>query len=190
MFSIGAAFAGVLIWIDDPSMKDLTWRWLLVVGAIPAAIVLPIAYFLLYDSPFFLAMRHENAKAREILDSLRRWNGNPDVPTHYAHPQETLTPFKEKTLGTDSNELYENLAIVFGRRLVYTTLVMCYTEFVINFSYYGGMYAFAQVMPALKTWMSPAVSLIVSSFAEIPAYALSILVGMYMFRKSSMILTT
>jgi len=189
MFVVEAVYAGYLIWVNDPSMKDLDWRWLLVVGAIPAAIAFLIAYFFLYESPFFLAMRHENDKAREVLDSLRILNGNPEVPTHYDPPLQTRTPSKETTLATHSNEIWDDLKIMFGRRLIYTTCVTCFTEFVINFEYYGSMYAFAQVLPALNMWLSPAVSLILSLLAEVPAYVLCIFAGMYMERKTAMILT-
>merc|ERR1719213_1118286 len=99
MFVVGAVYAGFLIWVDDPSMKDMNWRWLFMVGAAPAAIIFFLAYFFLYESPFFLAMRHENDKAREVLDTMRKLNGNPEVPTHYEHPPEkTLTPAKETTV--------------------------------------------------------------------------------------------
>merc|ERR1719443_2040963 len=45
MFVVGAVYAGFLIWVDDPSMRDMNWRWLLVVGAAPAAIIFLVAYF-------------------------------------------------------------------------------------------------------------------------------------------------
>lgn len=190
MFVIGAVYAGFLIWVDDPTMKDMDWRWLLVVGSIPAFVAFVLAYFFLYESPFFLAMRHENDKAREVLDTLRVRNGNPEVPTHYDAPVgNKMTPAKDTTVGSHANEFWDNLKILFGRRLIYTTCVTCFTEFVINFEYYGSMYAFAQVLPALKTVLSPAVSLILSLLAEVPAYVLCILAGMYMNRKTSMMLT-
>jgi hypothetical protein len=188
MFVIGACYAGLLIWIDDPSMKDMDWRWLLVVGSIPAFVVFCIAYFFLFESPFFLAMRHDNDKAREVLDTLRILNGEPEVPTHYDAPPTTLTPAKDSTMASHGNEMMDNLKILFGPRLLFTTCTTVFTEFVINFEYYGSMYAFAQVLPALKTVLSPAVSLILSLLAEVPAYFLCVLAGMYMNRKTAMIL--
>jgi len=188
LFVLGELYAGLLIWVDDPSMKDLTWRWLLIVGAIPAMIALVIAYFLLYESPFFLALRHDYDDARKVLDGLRDMNGNPDVPTHYEEPRKKLQSSKTRTLKTDSNETWDNLRIIFGRNMIFTTLVLCFLKIVCNFSYYGGLYSLPQILPTLNTKVSPAVTLMLGALAEIPGCFVGILAGIYMSRKGSMIL--
>merc|ERR1719399_892000 len=50
------------------------------------------------------------------------------------------------------------------------------------------MYSFPQVLPELSMAVSPAVSMIVGAFAELPGCFVGILAGMYMSRKGSLIL--
>lgn len=187
IFVFGEVYAVILIWVDDPSMKDLAWRWLLIVGAIPALIGLFIAYFFLYESPFYLVLRHDYDDARKVLDGLREMNGNPDVPTEFEQPRKKLQPSKTRTLETDSSETWENLRIIFGRNMCFTTFVVCFLKMVCSFTYYGGMYALPQVLPTLNTKMTPVVTLLLGALAEIPGCMVGILVGMYMSRKGSMV---
>jgi len=163
----------------------------LTVGAIPAMLAFPIAYFFLYESPFFLALRKEYEEARKVLDGLRKLNGNPDVQTHFTPlPQSrAMTPAQERTVESDSSETWENLAIIFGSKMLFTTLVVCVLQLVGSFSYYGGMYSFPQVLPELNMTVSPAANMIIGSVAELPGYLVGILAGMYMSRKGSLSLS-
>merc|ERR1719183_2603483 len=78
-FVFGEIYAAILIWIDDPQMKHLDWKWLLIMGAIPAVILLVIAVFCLYESPVFLAQKGRKNEAWGILDHMRRLNRRPNA---------------------------------------------------------------------------------------------------------------
>eukprot|EP00419_Tripos_fusus_P047986 CAMPEP_0172839892 /NCGR_PEP_ID=MMETSP1075-20121228/28905_1 /TAXON_ID=2916 /ORGANISM="Ceratium fusus, Strain PA161109" /LENGTH=199 /DNA_ID=CAMNT_0013683621 /DNA_START=90 /DNA_END=686 /DNA_ORIENTATION=+ len=38
LYMAGEAYSASIIWLDDPTMKHLDWRWLLIVGALPSII--------------------------------------------------------------------------------------------------------------------------------------------------------
>lgn len=189
LFVLGEIYAGLLIWANDPSMTALAWRYLLIMGAIPAAILLPISYFALYESPFFLALRHDYDGARAVLNRLRNLNGNPDVPTQFNEPPKKLTSHKTRTLETNVKETSGSMAILVSPKMIFTTAVVCILEIVCNLSYYGGMYSFPQVLPKLETTVSPAVTLMEGALAELPGCFLGIIAGVYMSRKGAMILS-
>merc|ERR1740123_835803 len=51
------------------------------------------------------------------------------------------------------------MSILWGRELGFTTAVVCFSCFIVNFLYYGGVYAFPQILPSLGIAISPAVNL-------------------------------
>merc|ERR1719195_182976 len=55
--------------------------------------------------------------------------------------------------------LRDSMSIVWGSRLRFTTTVVCFSCFVANFLYYGGVYSFPQILPSLGFAVLPAFSL-------------------------------
>jgi putative MFS transporter len=76
---------------------------------------------------------------------------------------------------------------VLGPEFRKITLALCYSGFVLNFLFYGGLYAFPQIFADLETTTSAAMNLIIGALWELPSLALAILVGTYRGRKPSMI---
>merc|ERR1719265_110436 len=75
LFVIGELYAALLVYEEDPKMKDLRWRWLLLLGAVPSAILGVCACLGLHESPSFLASKGRVNEARKVLDAMRQANG-------------------------------------------------------------------------------------------------------------------
>lgn len=181
MFVFGEAYSVVLIFIDDPWMRDLHWRWLILMGAIPAAILLVTGFIMIYEAPSWLALHGQYDKAVDVLRWMAKCNGKPDLDVNFqvAHVVEH---------GSVCSRLTRNLKIIWGSNLFYTTFTLCFTLFAVNTFYYGGaMYAFLQILPEQTTKTSPALNLLIGVFFEIPGFLLAIWLSYCMSRKATII---
>merc|ERR1719504_167036 len=68
----------------------------------------------------------------------------------------------------------EKLGIVLGRHLLYSTIVVCVSVFTLNFLFYGGLYAFPQIIPQMKLSVSPCVNLMLGAMVELPGCAIAV----------------
>lgn len=116
MFVFGEVYSVILIMVDDPWMRDLHWRWLVLMGAIPAAILFVVAYFLVFEAPSWLYVQGKYEEACQVLRYMAQKNGQPnlDVDFHVAHAVAED--------GSLSSRLHKNLMIVLGPNLLYTTI--------------------------------------------------------------------
>jgi len=179
LFTVGEVYCFFLVYLDNPYMKNLDWRMLLRQGAMPAALFFVAALFLLHDSPYFLVNWGRKREAQEVLESMQRENFAPELePVDFqeAAPSEALL---DEEAGSD-------YCSIFTGDLLTTTIIMTYTCFVMNFTYYGTLYAFPNVLPGLAhtaSTLTPAMELIVGALWGIPGYMLSVVFGMYYARK-------
>lgn len=178
LFAVGELYSAALVWMDDPKMKDLHWRVLLAVGALPSLLIGLVAMYKLEESPTFLSSKRRNGDAYKTLTRLRAQNGRDDVPVEFT-----------AAALSDDVPLTHGLRVVFGRHLAFTTLVTGFTCFSVNFLYYGGLYAFPQVLPELNLRFSSAANLFLGAAFEIPGFLLGMALGDRMTRKNSMILS-
>jgi putative MFS transporter len=181
MFVGGEAYSVALILFDDPWMRNLHWRWLILMGAIPAGVLLVLGYFLIFEAPGWLALHGQYDKACEVLTGMAKKNGKPnlDIEFHVSHVT-ARAPMQTRLLG--------NLKIIVGPNLRFTTFVLCFTLFGVNTFYYGGgMYAFLQVLPEITTRTSPGINLLIGVFFEIPGYLLALWLSEYLSRKATII---
>merc|ERR1719440_1618670 len=68
-----------------------------------------------------------------------------------------------------------------------TTAIVTYSCFVMNFVYYGALYAFPQVLPHMSKvgrTMTPAMDLMVGAFWEFPGYILAIVLTKMLSRRA------
>lgn len=180
-FVIGEMYAAILIWIDDPGMKHIDWRILTVLGALPSVAFMAIGYFVLAESPSWLASNGRKEEAHAILSNMRRLNGHPEsVDISFESPQHAQG-------GSAWSQFGKNLSIIVGPGLLFTTIVVMFTCFTCNFLFYGGLYAFPRVLPEMKLAVSPAMNLMIGCAFEIPGLSLGVWVGMYISRKYTMI---
>eukprot|EP00440_Ansanella_granifera_P023510 gb/GFBE01025530.1/.p1 GENE.gb/GFBE01025530.1/~~gb/GFBE01025530.1/.p1 ORF type:complete len:481 (+),score=89.60 gb/GFBE01025530.1/:1-1443(+) len=179
MFTIGEIYAALLIWYNDPDMKDLDWRWLCVMGALPSVIGFALSYFLLHESPAYLSEKGYDEEAKQVLDKIRSANKAEHVSLDFtARKKKDATP----TSSVDA------VKIIYSPQFLYTTLTMMYSCFVLNLVYYGCLYAFPQVMQEVDMGYSAAIGLVVGALWELPGFALSSAVGIWMKPKNVVLL--
>lgn len=196
MFVFGEVYSAFLVWCDDPHMRDLDWRWLLAMGAVPSVILFILAFFRLQESPPFLAQIGQHQKAHETLEEMRRNNACPEVDITYRIAgssagtramQSSASRDEESTVSNVSDSLKKQLNIVFARHLLFSTIVVCFMCFNLNLVYYGGLYAFPQVFPAVNSYTSPAIAILWGALAELPGFLLGGVCGVVMGRKPAML---
>jgi len=165
LFIFGEVYSCILLMIDDTDMKALHWRWQLRMGAIPATAFGIASYFLLHQSPAFLALKGRHVEATAVLKSMQHDNGAPDFELSYRNP-------KRSSGGVQVSQL----SILFGRKLLISTAIVVYSCFVLNFVYYGSMYAFAVIIPEAEGGkISSAVKLLIGALWEFPGMLLGAL---------------
>lgn len=184
LFVAGEVYSALLIIEDDAGMQNLHWRWLLRMGAIPSLLYLVLSFSYLLQSPCFLAMQGQHGEARNVLESMRFDNGAHTVAIDFQPPE--ADGFVHSAKGTTWENVSRQAGIVFGRYLLGSTLIVMYSCFVLNFAYYGCLYAFPQVLPTLDTNHTAAVQLLIGALWEFPGLVAGYVVGMYMGRKPGM----
>jgi len=181
LFIIGEAYSAFLIMLDDPTMKHLDWRWLLIMGALPAFVLTFVAAAFLNESPSWLAARGKEEEAREVLAKMNRTNGSHCPRLEFCVSQEE--PNK-----SGFADIKKDLGVIFGPAMLYTTLVSCFTTFVMNIVFYGGLYAFPQVLSeSVETGASPAFTLLMGALWEAPGYVLVLAFDRAMGRRLTLI---
>lgn len=177
-FCCGMLFALLLVHIDDPEMgPNLDWRAVTAYTAAPGLLVLCVAVFTMIESPRFYAANDRRGEAVETLEYMRLTNGGrPDQPV----ADWTFREAHKDDLG---------ISFLWHRSLVVTTLTLCLSTFVLNYSYYGGIYALPQLLPSLEFGGMPATGhLAIASVCELAGYAFSMYIGDRISRKQLMIL--
>jgi hypothetical protein len=129
-----------------------------------------------------LAKLGQNTEARDVLKAMQRENGV------YLSDQEF--DFEDIVLvdGEETEGGFEFQA-VFSNSLLSTTLITTWSCFVMCFAYYGALYAFPNILPALSRVghsTTPAMQLILGALLELPGYALAVVFAMRYARKPVM----
>lgn len=180
LFVVGELYAAVLVWMDDPTMQHLQWRWLMVKGSIPACICGVLSICLLNESPSWLAIHGRNQEAKGVLESMRYWNRKYGVSVDF-QPCEVLVSENR------GEAIRQQLGVVFGRVMFFSTVVTCFSCFTLNFMLHGSLYAFPQVLPEVDLGSSAAAGLIIGAIWELPGYALALLGGSFLDRRPAQV---
>eukprot|EP00928_Gymnodinium_smaydae_P071355 TRINITY_DN54972_c0_g1_i1.p1 TRINITY_DN54972_c0_g1~~TRINITY_DN54972_c0_g1_i1.p1 ORF type:complete len:516 (-),score=106.15 TRINITY_DN54972_c0_g1_i1:63-1610(-) len=178
MFVFGEMYALLLIGAQDPQMKQLDWRALLRWGAAPAALFIVFCWWLLRESPNYLAVHGKYDEAKVALEEIRVRNGMPPMALDFARPEMRRTSPKET--------FARQLDLIFGERFFLTTVIIVYTCFVLNLLLFGCLYAFPQVVPDLHIGGTPVGSLFSAACIELVGYAGAITIGSVFTRKLSL----
>merc|ERR1719498_2282369 len=77
MFAFGQMTAGVVVWLVNPYLEyeDVNWRIMMILSAAPLLIVAPVAYLRLPESPMWLFVSGEKARAYDLLRLIGYRNG-------------------------------------------------------------------------------------------------------------------
>jgi len=183
-FVAGEFYSAFLVYLQDPMMNNLDWRWLTILGCVPGVVFLVLAIFVLEESPSYLAVNGRHAEAQVVLESMRSDNNALDV--HIDLPQQSTSASSAQR--PPSITVLESLSIVFGRHMWFTTLVVCVSIFTLNFLFYGGLYAIPQVLTDLKLHISPAGNLMLGAVSEVPGLLLAVVISQYQSRRTTMLM--
>jgi len=177
-FQVGELYSILITWVNDPTLAHVDWRWQLVMSALPAAVCFVLGMIFLDESPAFLALQGDHSLARQILERMRRINGSPGDSVEYRPP----VPVKQTAVST---AMWHHLRTIFGPQFFWTTLTLFYSYIVINFVFYGNLYAFPQVLPDLWHFgTTPTFSMALGVITgEIPGVLLGATVGSLMPRR-------
>jgi putative MFS transporter len=176
MFSFGEIYSGLLLFFDDPNLLNLHWRSLLVLGAIPSFVFGVLAYFFLYQSPLHLACCGQLRETREVLAAIRRENRREHLPVDFRRTSDARQGGAPEEKPVEVS-LLQQLAIIVGRQLFGTTMIVGFSCFILNLIFYGCLYAFPQIMTEVDMGGAPAVNLIVGALWEIVGYVITYFVA-------------
>jgi MFS family permease len=175
LFTLGEITSAFMIMADDMQMHGLHWRQLLILGIAPSLLFWIASCVILNRSPFFLAQQGEYDEAREVLTIMQRDNAVP----------EGSVDFRVELPTVQSQTLLEQMKVMYNSPLFPSTIILIYTGFVINFTYYGCLYAFANLLPSLGNSMGPpSLELFVGALWEIPGIVFGCLAFIFMPRKT------
>ncbi|CAJ1344250.1 unnamed protein product [Effrenium voratum] len=169
-FALGELYCCLVMWYDDPSLKQLNWRWLLMANALPAAVFWLLSWPLLQESPVFSVAKGKLEEAHRTLDLMRRWNSKPDLNIGVRGAEGEVGPSFWKQLP----------GILTG-----STFALCLVCFSYNLTIYGAFTAFPQLLPRLlgQGSRSPVAELARGAFMEIPGDVMGLVFGLSLPRK-------
>jgi MFS family permease len=159
LFTLGEIYGAILLMMDNLQMQGLHWRQQLVLGAAPSLLFGIVSCVFLYRSPICLVQQGEYDEAKEVLSVMQRDNAAPTASVDF---RVVLPPIHSQTLSEQMKHLYNS-------PLFPSTLILLYTGFVINFAYYGCLYAFPNLLPSMGGYSS--VDLFVGALWGLPGIA-------------------
>lgn len=173
LFIVGEFYSASLIYTQDPTMRNLHWRWLLILGALPSVICGLLAYMYLPDSPSFLAAHGDYVGAQKVLEKMRCDNGAGPVALDF-HAE----PPKDEEQESSFNNAMSSIKLLYSPTLLYSTLTVMLSCFTCNVLYYGSLYAFPQLLAEADTGVSAAMGLMIGAGWEVPGVLLAAMCGM------------
>jgi len=182
LWVMGEVYGAWIVWLDDPMMNHLDWRRLLILGALPAIVLTFVAAVFLNESPSWLSSHGHHAAARLVLSKMNRTNGGRCACLDFSPPPQD----EDKTEGGLS-DLRRHGRVIFGRTMLFSTFVSCYTLFCLNVIYYGGLYAFPQVLSEnVSTGTSPAFALLKGALWTFPGYIIVLAFDRFLDRRPTL----
>lgn len=164
LFCFGILYMLFLAWLVDPSLRDLDWRWFTQLAALPGIPFIIVAHAFLIESPRFLAQAGEREQSVATLERLRSLNRRDQVDV------------MDWTAIENNTEI--DMSLPFRSLYIRTTLTLCFSTFVLNYAYYGAMYALPQVLPKVELGISSALNLMCAQCFEIAGIAFGLFLSM------------
>mmetsp|Transcript_53980 Transcript_53980/g.118209 ORF Transcript_53980/g.118209 Transcript_53980/m.118209 type:complete len:506 (-) Transcript_53980:170-1687(-) len=189
MFCVGEMYSCLLLMADDPTLKNIHWRRLLQLAAIPAGVQAVLALLFLHQSPSFLAINGRKEEAMAVLDSMRHDNGRSDQPiefrvaTSHSDFDARRRSSNRRLSWRSQRDAFFQLRVVFGSQYRVTSLITIFSCFVVNLTYFGTMYAFTQVFARHKfSNFSAATELLIGAGWELAGFTSAVLASFYVKR--------
>lgn len=168
LFSCGIVYILFTAWLVDPSLRELDWRWFTQLAALPGIPFIIVAHAFLMESPRYLAQAGDRERSIAALERLRSLNHRDQVNV------------TEWTATENKTEV--DLLLPFRPLYLRTTLTLCFSTFVLNYAYYGAMYALPQVLPKVNLGFSSALNLLCAQCCEVAGIAFGLFLSMHSSR--------
>ncbi|CAE7659716.1 svopl [Symbiodinium pilosum] len=181
LFVFGEMYVAFVIMMDDMTMQVLHWRLLLRFGALPSLCLATISMAYLNESPVFLAMQGRIKEARSVVESMARQNQSMPTQLSFRQPRRHMGAADASLL----SQMRRQMSVVFHITYLVPTTVLIYTCFTLNLTYFGCLFAFPQVLPALMHGQA-ASELLVGALWELPGLALGLLLGISATRRTAL----
>lgn len=182
-FDFGYIYAAFLATMDDPNLQGLHWRLLMVLNSLPIGLIGLFTFFYLKESPVFLANIGEDAKAKQVLQSM--WSANKGTSSQSAIEYQVVRRAEHEK----STSIMAELRLVLSKYYIFTTATLCCTCYCGNLYFYGGMYAQPQVMASSsETWLA-GTQMVVGGFFDLLGLAAAAIVASMISRKTTLIAT-
>jgi MFS family permease len=168
LFAVGEVFSFLIGWCDNPSMTNLNWRLLTQEAAFPSFCFFMLALVWLLESPSFSVASGKTDEAHETLRIMACDNCKPELSVDFL--------VEESEFVSNQGQSYSaELRVIFSGDWLITTIILMYTCFVMNFVYYGALYAFPQILATIggHGGLSPALTLLIGACWEFPGYAVA-----------------
>lgn len=183
---VGEAYAILIIAVSggNSSLKDVDWRLVLALGAIPSAIFFVLAIPLLVESPMFLAAQGRYDDAKRMLWWLQLGTERPLCDFETIEDPDKPIDFKQHLPPerTECEKWKRTYEVVFSTKLALTSFVLAYSFVVYNIAYFGALYAFPQLLPSIIGSTSEISTLLIGVACELSGYLLAIPLGYYLNR--------
>jgi len=179
LFVVGEIYAASILYADDPTMTHLNWQALTLHGTVPAFVLGLACVFFLNESASWLAMQGHTEKASQILKSMRWWNGKEQLPVDF------VVDSNADVSASGYDVACQQARVALGPVLRFTTVALCFSCIVLNFVYYGMLYAFPLVLGKVDLGVTPALAIIIGALWELPGYAVAIICSMLLGRRMS-----
>jgi len=205
MFAVGQMAAGVVVWLVNPYLEyeDVNWRVMMLLSAAPLLVVAPVAYLRLPESPMWLFVSAENARAYEVLRLIGHRNGIVYERTGTSEVSQTSPLVTPKGVESDTEAeplgtWKERARTLFGSKYKWVTIQLMLICFSGNLCYYGLIYILPETFSEMMLMMedetggedgehfSPALNLMLSAVFEVPGVLLAILLSNSVRRKMSL----
>jgi len=201
---LGHIYSAGLLYADDPNLQELNWRRLLILASIPSVILGALAWCVLRESPHVLAHKGKHNEARKVLAWMAKLNGRseeaedamrscPKLADHCYDSDESDVSDEDSDVSDEDSEVEndglsfrDTMSILWGPRLAFTTFTLCFSCAVFNILYYGGIYSFPQILPALHLKVSPAANVMLGAIFEVVGTLVSVLTMLWFSRKANM----
>merc|ERR1740121_2448528 len=139
-------------------------------GALPALVFGIFAFIFIDQSPYYLSINDRHEEAREVLRRMASDN----LLDHLDVTFDTSRVNRKKT--EPDQEVFQWRLLV-SDDMICTTAIMVYSCFVLNFIFYGCLYAFPNVMTDVDLGSTPAASLILGALVELCGLLIAIVVA-------------
>jgi MFS family permease len=174
MFFFGGTTLGsLLLFADDPFLKDMHFNLIFYLGAIPSLIMFVVTLLFLRESPIHLARKGHYLQACEGLNEMKKMNNMLEVDTHNIENGDA-----NASQGPEQTWLSQ-LGMIFDAKVLGTTLSLSVTCFTVNCITYGHMYAYPVIATNLmKSATPPAMQMVQQSSVSVVS-AIFILLGSF-----------